>query len=345
MFSFIKLRGVFMLFSAKQFMFFVLMFSCSVAFAQTSSDDLIVWIKKDAPDVWRDYFRSWNNTKVEYTEIITEKNVQIEDNLCSMFLSYPCMEHRKLDNINHKERLVVFNRHYRFSLERKQENEDWGIDYIEPIYDFLPFEKLDFPILFEKNNVSVELFIGNIFARGFMFSLGDWFPVIFSQPEFHILEAKEVVENNEKLIWIRYDYNPPQRSNQLLRGGEVFLMPNRFWLIKRADVRLLEPDETMVNATISCEYDFYFDAIPCLKSHSMFIKEYNYTFKRTFTNYQIVENASIKNFTLSNYGFPEPDFDNSRHTNRVRYILMGLGVIMIGIALWRMYKKRHEHTN
>jgi hypothetical protein len=320
------------------------MFSCSFAFSQTSSDDLIVWMKKDAPDVWRSYFRSWNNTKVEYTEIITEKNTQIENNLCSMFLSYPCMEHQRLDNINHKERLVVFNRHYRFSLERKQGNEDWGIDYVEPIYDFLPSEKLDFPALFEKNNVSVELFIGNTFARGFMFSLGDWFPVIFNQPEFRILEVKEVVENNEKLIWIRYDYNPPQRSNQLLRGGEVFLMPNCFWLIKRADIRLLEPDGTMVNAIISCEYDFSSGAIPYLRSHSMFIKEYSCMFKRIFANYQIVENASIKNFTLSHYGFPEPNFDNSRRTstNRVRNILMGLMTIIIIIALWRMIQRRRR---
>jgi hypothetical protein len=77
--------------------------------------------------------------------------------------------------------------------------------------------------LFEKNIVSIELFIGNTFARGFMFSLCDWFPVIFNQPEFQILEAKEIIEDGETLIWIRYDYNPPQRSNQLLRGGEVFL--------------------------------------------------------------------------------------------------------------------------
>jgi hypothetical protein len=49
---------------------------------------------------------------------------------------------------------------------------------------------------------------------------------------------------------------------------------------------------------------------------------------------------NVKRFTLSAYGLPEPDFDNSRRTNRVRYILMGLGAILILIALWRIIQKR-----
>jgi hypothetical protein len=50
----------------------------------------------------------------------------------------------------------------------------------------------------------------------------------------------------------------------------------------------------------------------------------------------------VKHFTLSAYGLPEPDFDNSRRINRVRYVLMGLGTIMILIALWRMIQKRRQ---
>jgi hypothetical protein len=49
-----------------------------------------------------------------------------------------------------------------------------------------------------------------------------------------------------------------------------------------------------------------------------------------------------RGFSLSHYGLPEPDFDNSQRINRVRYIFIGLGAIMIIIALWRMVQKRHE---
>jgi hypothetical protein len=64
--------------------------------------------------------------------------------------------------------------------------------------------------------------------------------------------------------------------------------------------------------------------------------------KYSFENLRPTDPKDIKRFTLSHYGLPEPDFDNSRRTDRVRYILIGLGAILIVIALWRMIQKRRE---
>ena|GEM_PF-5093542 len=48
-----------------------------------------------------------------------------------------------------------------------------------------------------------------------------------------------------------------------------------------------------------------------------------------------------REFTLSHYGFPEPNFGD-RRPSPVRYTLMVIGMLMIAYALWRMYKKRNE---
>ena len=48
-----------------------------------------------------------------------------------------------------------------------------------------------------------------------------------------------------------------------------------------------------------------------------------------------------REFTLSHYGFPEPNFGD-RRPSPVRYALMVIGMLMIAYALWRMYKKRNE---
>lgn len=44
-------------------------------------------------------------------------------------------------------------------------------------------------------------------------------------------------------------------------------------------------------------------------------------------------------FTLSHYGLPEPDF-GARKPNRIRFIIMGIGLVMIGVGAWRSIQKR-----
>jgi hypothetical protein len=46
-------------------------------------------------------------------------------------------------------------------------------------------------------------------------------------------------------------------------------------------------------------------------------------------------------FTLSHYGLPEPDF-GERRTNRVRYIVIGIGILMMIIGAWRMIQERRK---
>jgi len=48
-------------------------------------------------------------------------------------------------------------------------------------------------------------------------------------------------------------------------------------------------------------------------------------------------------FYLSYYGLPEPDFGGHRQ-NRIRYIVLGIGLLMLGIGVWRMIQKRRENT-
>ena len=61
-----------------------------------------------------------------------------------------------------------------------------------------------------------------------------------------------------------------------------------------------------------------------------------YAFRWSFEN-----TLTDKEFTLSHYSLPEPDF-GERRTSRFRYALMIIGSLMVIFALWRMYCERKE---
>jgi len=299
-----------------------------------------VRITEEAPKAWESYLNAWNNSSVEFHERGTVDNTVVIDTKGLFVFSYPNSFHLITDNLTSKTYIFVSNNKYEFVL-KKMSDDPWDIDSITNDF-ILPAENgIKFPVLYEDHVTMVERLVGRNFAKGLMVSVADWFPVVFIQPEFQILDIKEVSEDGELLIYLKYAYSPQQRPNQLVRGGEIWLMPNLYWLIKRANVELLDPNGTRANASIICEYDFT-ETIPRLLRHTFHTKEYNQTVQRSFSNYSVKDTFPAGEFTLSHYGFPEPDFPDfgERRPSRTQYVLAAIGVIMIVIALWRMYQTR-----
>jgi hypothetical protein len=61
-----------------------------------------------------------------------------------------------------------------------------------------------------------------------------------------------------------------------------------------------------------------------------------------FENISKLKTKDSSRFTLSHYGLPEPDFDGSRRVRPLRYVFIIMGLLLISIALWKMYRKRQE---
>jgi hypothetical protein len=172
----------------------------------------------------------------------------------------------------------------------------------------------------------------------------DWLPFIFEENGMQIKKADRIVIDGENSVHITFTYEPSiNNKDALIRKGEIFLLPDRYWLIKKASLMGKESSasETLLPAEVSNVYEDI-EGIPLLVRQQIKIEGSNgeKCTIETFRNNLKKTSVPFSYFTLSHYGIPEPDFDNSRRTNRVRYILIGLGAIMIGIALWRIIQKR-----
>ncbi|GHT45341.1 hypothetical protein FACS189454_04660 [Planctomycetales bacterium] len=264
-----------------------------------------------------------------------------------MLLVYPNLLYKmtkKNDAVDSSPSYVVINKDYEFVLKEPSEG-NYNVKSVDKMHKIPEAGNINFPVLWDSPSPSVEILIARNLVRGLCLSPTDWFPTLFEQPEFQLISAKEVVEGTERLVCVNYQYDPPQRKNQLARSGEVYLLPDHYWLIKKASVKLSEFNGKHLNTQITCEYDFESDTLPRLMSHKILTVEYDQIVQRNFTNYETVTTVRPEDFTLSHYDIPEPDFDGSQRIRPIRYILIGLGGLLIVLAFWMMYRKHQKKNN
>ncbi len=242
------------------------------------------------------------------------------------------------------------NSKYTFTLSKKSEGEVWIVKKVEPIARPTVIKNQTFPLLKSIEKSDQNLFSWGLsqMAVGLKMNLPLWLPSYFKSPIFNIDSVEEVFEDNERLVHVKFTYEPEEYSpGELMRSGEVYLMPDHYWLIKKAQYISLEPDKvTRVPCELNIDYgELTLDSLPLPKKSVLILKKYgkggqDYRMEWTYSWKQNI-NVADKEFTLSHYGLPEPDF-GERRTNRFRFILIAAGLILISIALWQMYQKRKE---
>jgi len=240
--------------------FFVFLTLCCVLFfSWTASGEWIVRMQEEAPAAWTSYINAWNNTSVEFTERGMVGNDVVTDICGFLVFSCPNVSQHTTDNLTSLTTVVVSNINYEFALTRMVEK-TWNIEMVQNDHAVSAKNSLQFPLMsamsVDNPLATSELFVGRNFARGLMVSVADWFPNVFNQPEFQILDTGAIIEDNKTLVRIRYSYSPQQRPNQLIRDGEIYFLPDHYWLMKRANLELVEPDGARLRASIICEYDF-----------------------------------------------------------------------------------------
>jgi len=265
--------------------------------------------------------------------------------------NFPCLVTSTSKN-GGKSHVFGLNKKYTFNLT-ETENQLWEIIDIDSRVNYPQDFKWDFREWIRPEPFSTytaEYRIVDSFAP-FFFVAGLPLPVLIKNPDFKLIELEETINNNCREISISFTYSPENYSPFApVRKGTIVLLPDYDWVIKEMTLFLLadQPVDTLstpVRLSMVFEYDFRGD-IPLIKSFSLL----------SFTNETLIWSANSEysinllsqtnlpsRFTLSHYGLPEPDF-GERRTNRIRYIIMAVGLIMIGIGAWRMIQKRRENA-
>jgi hypothetical protein len=295
---------------------------------------------------WKSYLQHINKHEIEVVTTTKSIGETIDDtNICHILVNLPMLV-REITFTDTSQSVQAFNSNYTFSL--KKANEEWNVkDIMMPLETLGQTDQLIFPDFSQSSLKDSANHLAVFTAvKGLMLSHVDFLPVIADKPEFQLKSFRYFEENGIRLLNIEYTYEPTQfLSNQLVRGGNVILIPDLFFLIKSADVNYVEPGKQQrIHAKIFNEYEFTKSNFPYLKKHKRVINgiEYNnFTIETICTKFIPVENLPDSRFTLSHYGLPEPDF-GERRTNRIRYIIIGIGILMMAIGAWRMIQKRRK---
>jgi hypothetical protein len=309
--------------------------------------------KQDVIKKWTTYCKNLCNysgkinQKNEWSDRIGLESQSYEYEIIGKF---PCV----LKEETNKDKTTIYctNSNYSFRLKSVSNSDEWIVDEVvqstHQASDF--FEDIN------NINISSKRYnVNNIVTRSLAAGLdinGTLLPAIFNDFYFEILNIESLHENDVNITRVMFQYNSPSPDKATFpRSGTIDLLTDYYMLVLRANIISSQVGfDDQWNFIIENKYDLLpkqEDNIPLIISSqrrcldippiSSFRYSLNFTYNISKTNSDI----SFNRFTLSHYGIPEPDF-GERRTNRVRYILIGLGAIMIAIALWRMIQKRRE---
>lgn len=178
-----------------------------------------------------------------------------------------------------------------------------------------------------------------------------YLPSVWDKPEFEILSAVPFDSGEEHLIDVsfRFAVKPPHLYAWIAPPDKDFTIEGKltlgtdYYLVRRSEVDCDSYDEEgkfTEHLTWEIEYDLQKDEVP-LPVYSKHTSEGNglsFTEEKRFSLNRI-EKPDPSRFTLSYYGFPEPDFKNQR-LSVFRLVLVLLGCIFITYAVFSALDNR-----
>ena len=163
-------------------------------------------------------------------------------------------------------------------------------------------------------------------------------PSLFNSSEFKIKECEEVKDGDLALVRIKFTYEPGNaKSNIIVRGGELFLMKDHYFMIKKGYYETVFPNQKeMPRTKIENTYEFN-DKIPLLLSKkesttgagiNHYTKDIKYTLNTT-------PSFNEKSFKVSRFNIPEPGIaqNTSAQGNNFRFIIIISAIVLIVISI------------
>ncbi len=311
-----------------------------------SEEERIETFREEAPIAWQKYLDFFTNVEVSrYLETIEDNVTESRSSNDIYHLGSNHLSIKHTDGVN----TVVSgnNKKYRFTLTSK-DGESWCIYDVQKIFldhsDSVRFPELGNQI--NKESVQdIASWNTSHLAMALKVGFFIWLPQYINNNDFEIHEVENLYQDDLHLLRIKYKFEPKEFDARVpLRSGEIFLLPDYGWVVKKARYEAIQPDgETRVHCDWNIDYDFSLSdvALPLVVTDSVndptqephsFTQKWFYEWKGPCT-------LDEKAFTLSHFGLSEPDFDES-HPNRIRFILVVLGIFMILSATYRIYQKR-----
>jgi hypothetical protein len=338
----------------------------SILIAQNEPLDLKNYITENSSNIWKKYLTNFKSGVEGNVKIQVFRSEKLEHEYNCYIIRQKNWSLAEISNLQKNSEIVnSFSQNYFFKIHRSNQDQ-WSIDFVEknsPDGELNNLENYVFPTGKEKIMREFRDYVCRFYLlKCLALQANTFLPTLMELPEFNIEQIEKIQKDGINYYSIKFSFTPKdgndvikqkkssiQNNNNnvvselpegLIKYPQIFvrngslLLTMDYLLIKEAEVEILNQGKHK----IICNYKYEND-IPFISEYILKYNEGNYEEKYSF-DLNLTTNQNPKRFTLSHYGFPEPDFDNSRRINRVRYILMGLGAILIGIALWRMIQKR-----
>jgi len=238
---------------------------------------------------------------------------------------------------------------YSFFLEKERDVPSWQVvkllflDENKPSltdWDGALYESSFNESLLERNIYLVQ----NELLQGIQLYGHAYLPSLVKLPEFSVKNIYKISIDGVDKVRVDYEFEPPDPAKYetlSVRSGSLVL-DHRSWLIEsgRFDVEL---SGVRLRYTVQCRYEANGSLVPHLKQRILATSHGGADFSSVFEFDMVIDNTiSPSRFTLSHYGLPEPDFGEHSPSRNRCILLVIIGVFLVTIGVWRMYKKCRE---
>lgn len=330
--------------------FFFVFTTVSIAYAE---DRIREEFQRDAPVAWERYLEQFKNVGVSCRETTRafedgEGSTETVEWSCEVVLPYRIETYKKIADGGSSSEIMADNPQYVFSLSSNSDPksaESQTIDRVEKRKGSFS-GRLQFPQIenFTNHKPLKDLPYENRLLLGMAEALKIhflfWFPSIAQEKEFEIVEITEENEENSRVVRIDYRYEPDGVVGvvgpTVPRSGRVWLLPDNSWVVKRASFDALDAGdrETKVHVETEISYQSLEDPSPlptrvATRCSYPSLRATEAEFEKEFVWNRDVVARDKKEYYLSFYGFPEPEFEDGFRLLRPALILLGLTLLFL----------------
>ncbi|MDR1925270.1 MAG: hypothetical protein LBQ66_12945 [Planctomycetaceae bacterium] len=346
------------------FLWVFVVLTSSMLFAQDNVPDLRKHVTENSQEIWKKYLTNFKGGIAGDIKLDSFRNGKLAHR------HYNHLERTKNwsliemggDPQTGSKIIMSFSQSYSFKIHRSASDDQWAVDYVEKISNnaLNNIENYEFPSGKETVDGLKDFVCRFYIFRCFALEPNIHLPTLMRLPEFSITQIKEIQKDGVNYYALDFSFTPSGAVDEQLildkliqskstdpselpeglqkypmiavRSGSLLLTTD-YLLIKEADIEILGTGK----CKIVCNYR-YEENIPLISEYTM---EYVKTGYKEVYSFDLSLNPvqNSRRFTLSHYGIPEPDF-GERRINRIRYVLLGLGMLLIVIAVWRTIRKR-----
>ncbi|HZZ81866.1 MAG TPA: hypothetical protein VFE62_25420 [Gemmataceae bacterium] len=201
----------------------------------------------------------------------------------------------------------VANTKYRFKMGREDKSKSLAV--VEVSTDLIDKPPPDRPGLDVVGTVKGVALL----PIAIRFNLADDWPSIIASPEFSVTQVVLSVEDGKELVKVDFDLNrgaTKENPIRMVEHGTVWFDPSSFWVMRKCIYRMQwGPDGPVKDEQSHYQYRYDKDGFPILKEVTVMYFDRSATLE---ARKELSFNLSLadipeREFTLSAYGFPEPD--------------------------------------